>query len=244
MTWYKKWFGEDYLKVYPHRDETEAKLQVNFVASTLNLQPGHRILDLGCGNGRHAGELAAKGLDIFCLDLSPVLLADAKEKYAECCIRFVQADMRAIPFHNAFDYVLSFFTTFGYFPTTDENLRTLKSIAAAMKPGGICFQDYMNKHSVIANLVPSDQKQLDGVEIIQERSYNRAKERIEKKISIHENGKKREYFESVRLYTLDEMTDLFAQAGLAITETYGNFDGSAFRESSPRLLIFAEKETS
>lgn len=242
VTWYKDWFGEDYLKVYPHRDEAEANRQVDFVERILKLKLSQKILDLGCGNGRHANELSQQGYQVTCLDLSSVLLSLARKKYSSdsCCIRFVRADMRHIPFANAFDSVVSFFTTFGYFKTDEENLRTLKNIAQALKPGGTFLQDYLNKSFVVENLVPYDSRQENGFEIIQERHYNRDEERIEKKITLKENGKVREYFESVRLYTLEEMKDLLANTELRLEKTFGDFDGSPFTNESPRLILVGE----
>ncbi|MFQ5708405.1 MAG: methyltransferase domain-containing protein [bacterium] len=246
MTWYKDWFGQDYLKVYPHRDEQEAKKQVDFVEKIVPLQSAQRILDLGCGSGRHALELTRRGHHITCLDLSSVLLRLAREKSGgdDCCIRFVQADMRYIPFSNAFDVILSFFTTFGYFRKDSENLQTLVSIQEALTPGGKFLQDYLNKTFVVENLIPFDSRQANGFEIIQERRYNRSEERIEKKITLKENGKTREYFESVRLYTLEEMKQLLRQTKLNLECTFGDFDGSPFTKESPRLILVGRKESS
>lgn len=243
--WYQDWFGQDYVKVYPHRDEKEARQHVDFVIRALGLKKNQHILDLGCGGGRHAIRLSGLGYNTTCLDLSSVLLEIAKnKKYDKCCIRFVKADMRKMPFTNTFDALVSFFTTFGYFKTDDENLKTLKSIESVLKPGGVFFQDYLNKTYVIENLVPFDSKKMQGYEIIQERFYNKKDERIEKKISLIENGKTRNYFESVRLYTLEEMKNLLKKTSLTLQATYGDFDGSDFLENSPRLLLTGRKEAS
>ena len=164
MAWYKDWFGEDYLKVYPHRDEAEARRQVEFVEEIIPLPLSGRILDLGCGSGRHSAELSKRGYNVTCLDLSPVLLrvAKRKSKGEKCCRQFVRADMRCVPFFKVFDTVVSFFTTFGYFDTTQENLKTLTSIESVLKPGGHFLLDYLNKSHVINNLVASDTRQGDG----------------------------------------------------------------------------------
>lgn len=243
MAWYKDWFGEDYLKVYPHRDEREAKTQVDFVVSVLPLQAGDRVLDLGSGMGRHAIELSRRGLRVACLDLSSVLLKLAKQKGDEvCCAHFVRADMRFIPFAETFDAVLSLFTTFGYFKTDVENQQTLVGIHNALKPGGWFFLDYLNKDLVVKSLAPRDFRIENGFEILQERHYNQKEQRIEKKIKIKENGRVRTYRESVRLYTLAEMQAMLSAAKLTLLKTFGDFDGSDFTASSPRLILVGRRE--
>jgi len=243
MAWYKDWFGEDYLRVYPHRDEREAKTQVDFVAKVLPLKVGDPVLDLGCGTGRHAIALSELGYRVTCLDLSSVLLTLAKQKSDEVCSAwFVRADMRHIPFVDAFGAVLSFFTTFGYFKTDDENQQTLVSIQNALKPEGWFFLDYLNKQLVLKCLVARDSRSENGFEVLQERRYNQTDERIEKKIVIKENGRLREYRESVRLYTITEMQAMLAAAGLKLVRTFGDFDGSEFVGASPRLILVGRRE--
>lgn len=244
MTWYKDWFGEDYLKVYPHRDEKEARRQVKFVDEIIPLKYSWQLLDLGCGTGRHALELTRLGYRVTCLDLSSVLLKLAKQKSDEkdARIRFVRADMRFIPFADAFDAVLSFFTTFGYFKTDEENQKTLLSIRTALRKGGYFFLDYLNKAYVIKNLVPLDSRETADFDILQERHYNRAEERIEKTITLKENGEERQYFESVRLYTLEEMKSMLHKAGLRLENVFGDFDGDVFYSESPRLILVGRRE--
>jgi len=242
--WNSDWFGEDYLKVYPHRDEAEARTQVLSAMHMLNLSGDEEILDLGCGNGRHALELSRAGHRVTGADLSFPLLGIAQTNSRKTFgqARFVRADMRRLPFVNAFDAVVSFFTTFGYFETTGENLKTLLSIRQALKAGGRFLQDYLNKRQVLDNLVPRDTRRENGFEIIQERRYDSAGERIEKKITLRDAGGERQYFESVRLYTPEEMESLLQQAGLRLDRTYGDFDGRPFDKNSPRLILVGHKE--
>jgi len=243
--WFEDWFGQDYLKVYPHRDEDEARQQIDFVEKSLPLNHGDSILDLGCGGGRHARSLSGRGYRVTCLDLSPVLLSLAKSQSPGdgCYLQFVRADMRRLPFRLRFDAVLSFFTTFGYFETDEENLATLLSIKNALSSNGRFLQDYMNKPYVINHLVRMDSKTGNGFEVLQERHYDMNTERIEKKITLKEGADVREYFESVRLYTLDEMERLLARAGLRLDAIYGDFEGNPFTEESPRLVMMGRRET-
>ena len=80
-------------------------------------------------------------------------------------------------------------------------------------------------------------KRGDGFKIVQKRHYNQSEERIEKKITLEEDGVRREYIESVRLYTLTEMQALFSQTRLQLERTFGEFDGRPFSEESPRLIL-------
>ena len=73
-TWYREWFGEDYLAVYKHRDSSDAKDLIGLIRTNVPLDYYMRVLDLGCGNGRHAFALLPHVQKIFGLDLSEKLL--------------------------------------------------------------------------------------------------------------------------------------------------------------------------
>ena len=105
--------------------------------------------------------------------------------------------MRHIPFTNAFDVVLSLFTSFGYFNSDEENERVIQAVAGALKPGGRFLFDYLNIMQALTNLTIEDSRTQDHLKITQQRYYNEQTRRIEKKITVHENGEQREYLESV-----------------------------------------------
>ena len=95
------------------------------------------MLDVGCGYGRHAMELAARGFHVVGLDLSTPLLVrggeEANRRGLE--INFVRGDMRELDFDAQFDAAYCLFSTFGYFDD-ETNKRTAANIARALKPGG------------------------------------------------------------------------------------------------------------
>ena len=72
MTWYREWFGEEYLDLYSYRDEEEARRQVSFFQDRFGPIDGI-ALDLACGTGRHIQELVAQGYHFVGSDLSYVL---------------------------------------------------------------------------------------------------------------------------------------------------------------------------
>jgi len=80
MTWYKDWFNsENYIKVYSHRDETEAEKLVELITKSIILQPGSSVLDMACGSGRHAITFAKIGFYVTAVDLSERLISEAKK---------------------------------------------------------------------------------------------------------------------------------------------------------------------
>lgn len=62
-TWYKEWFGEDYLRLYPHRDHVDAESVVALIEKNVQLRD-KRVLDLACGPGRHVAPFAKRGASV------------------------------------------------------------------------------------------------------------------------------------------------------------------------------------
>jgi len=81
MTWYKDWFNsENYLRVYSHRDQTEAERLVELITKSLKLKINSSVLDMTCGTGRHAITFAKLGFKVTAVDISQLLISEAKKK--------------------------------------------------------------------------------------------------------------------------------------------------------------------
>src|SRR4029434_8542781 len=93
-----------------------ARGEVDFAARVLGLRRGARVLDVPCGFGRHAGELARRGYTAVGVDLSPLMLREARKAHRERNrLQFIQNDMRRLSYRAEFDAVICLFTSFGYF---------------------------------------------------------------------------------------------------------------------------------
>ncbi len=249
--WYKTAFRFDYLRVYPHRNDEEARRQVDFLLVKLDNAPPCDVLDLGCGDGRHSLELSRRGYRVTGLDLSEELLDRARRRTAEegLDITFIQGDMRDAPGVSAFDLVVNFFTSFGYFSEDRENARVLDAIARSLRPGGRFLMDYLNRAYVLSTLVPEDRRNVEGMEVEQRRwitgdpSEAGGHVRINKHVRIREGGVERNYDESVRMYTLKELDAMVDRAGLKVTQTFGDFDGRAVSDDAPRNILIGESRS-
>ena len=227
MAWYQEWFGEEYLELYSHRDEHEARQQVAFVCRQFGAIRG-AVLDLACGTGRHMLELEIAGYRTIGCDLSYVLLRTGQST------RVTRADMRNLPFGTAsFGGLVNFFTSFGYFSSEDENQQVVREMARVLEPGAPFLFDYLNMHRELEKLVERETR--GDVDI--ERWFDSHDRSFNKRITI---GQKR-YLERVRGYDLAEISTMFSSTQLTIRAAFGDFEGSPFTESSPRLILVGSK---
>jgi SAM-dependent methyltransferase len=151
--------------------------------------------------------------------------------------------MREIPYEDYFDLVVQFFTSFGYFESDAENQKVFSAISKALKPGGKFLIDYMNPDQVIRNLVARDEKRIsDDISVIQERWIDDLTHRVNKRITLIKNNEKSVFNESVRMYSLQEITKMLPDDGLLLTGVYGDFDGSEYDLNSSRMILIGEKK--
>lgn len=232
MTWYREWFGEEYLDLYAHRDEEEARKQVHFFRSQCGMIRG-AVLDLACGSGRHVRELHAAGFRVVGCDLSWTLLRHGIAELGPMPVAL--ADMRVLPFRDAaFAGLVNFFTSFGYFEEEDENLRVVREMARVLQKGAPFLFDYLNFPRELKGLVNREERQTDRGPILIERWFDEPSRTFNKRITIGE----RKFLERVKGYDLDEISAIFAASGMALRAAFGDFEGGAYTPDSPRLILF------
>ena len=237
--WYKLSFGELYPVVYAHRSVESAEPESRFAIEQLALAPHARVLDLCCGNGRHLVHLRKHTDNVIGLDYSGDLLAIARKTASAQLIR---ADMRAIPITGAMDAVVNFFTSFGYFEDEAENHAVVHGVSNALKPSGRFMIDYVNPAYARETLVPESEREQDGYLIQETRWISESNGRLNKRTTLTTDGHIRaELGESVKLFTLEDLTELLESERLMVDTVFGDVDGSTFDTTSPRMIIIGSK---
>lgn len=237
--WYRRWFGEEYLELYPHRNREEALRAARLFLDTARPRPGTRLLDLGCGAGRHLEAFRDEGYRPVGLDLSLPLLARSRRRTGDDRVGLVCGDMRRLPLREgSVEGVTSFFTSFGYFATREEDRRVLREIRRVLRDGGVFLLDYLNAAQVRRELVPEDVRRAGGRTVRQERRI--VDDRVVKRIEIQpeEPGEEaRVFHERVRLYEPEELVAGLREAGLVPEERFGDYEGGPHTDDSPRLVL-------
>ncbi len=241
--WYHEWFGSPYYhKLYWERDEEEAEVFIARLAEHLRIPPGSRILDLGCGKGRHSRVLATMGHQVTGIDLSPENIEFAK-RFENENLEFYVHDLR-LPFRtNYFDFAFNFFTSFGYFGTRREHEDAIRTISNGLKPGGILVMDYLNTHYTEHHLVPKEEIRQNGT-LFSIRRWD-DDSHFYKKISITdpELPESLTFTEQVAKFNLGDFTDMFSFQGLQVTEVFGNYGFGPYDITrTPRLILIARKK--
>ncbi len=240
--WFKIWFDSSfYHHLYGNRNEQEAALFVDGLVEKLKPQPNARILDLGCGAGRHSKYLAFKGFRVTGIDLAASSILEAQRFETES-LQFYQHDMRVAFGNRYFDYVFNFFTSFGYFETDAENEVVIRNIANSLKPGGIAMIDYLNVAYAEQRLVREETKMLDGIEYQISRWMD--DDHFFKKITIvkGEGVVPMEYIEKVAKLRLKDFEHMVFKNKLSVKEVYGNYELDRYdADGSPRMILIIGK---
>lgn len=232
--WYRVAFGAHYRKLYAARDDAAGALEAAFVYRAVDGFTGCEWLDAACGDGRHAVALQALGARVTGFDLSPDLLEAAAERGLP---RLIQADIRRPPFPpSTFDVVSLFFTSFGYFDD-DVNRDVLAGLARLLRPGGRLFLDLPDVARLRRTLVPQSETCNELGRCVSRRRLTATRVEKEVEITPADGGPVVRYVESVRLYDHDETRSLLTAAGLALTASYGGYDGRLYGTGDRALYV-------
>jgi 2-polyprenyl-3-methyl-5-hydroxy-6-metoxy-1,4-benzoquinol methylase len=239
MSWFANWFDSEYYHVlYKNRDEKEAEFFIENLVRHLNLKK-NKLLDIACGKGRHATYFNSLGFDVVGVDLSPNNITSAKEN-KNATLQFAVNDMREVYQENQFDVATNLFTSFGYFEKDADEQKAINAMASNLKKEGTLVIDFMNAKNVIANLVASEQKIIDGITFDISRKV--VNQHIIKDIHITDSKTKHHFQEKVKALTLSNFSDFIANSGLKIIDIFGNYKLEEFNaQTSDRLILICKK---
>jgi SAM-dependent methyltransferase len=232
-------FIVDAQRLFPQQTAAEA----DFLQQGLALKPGDRVLDVPCGAGRLANELAGRGFTATGVDGCTDLLDDARREASERGLKseFQRRDMRDLPWTGHFDAAFCFGNSFSYFDD-DQNLRFLKAVRGALKPGGrFALETHFVAETVFTQLQSKRWFPFGDLILLHDTSYDPPSGTITSTYRIIRGGKMEEKQAVYRVYTYREVLRLVESAGFGVLESYGSLTREPLRIGSPGLWLIARR---
>jgi ubiquinone/menaquinone biosynthesis C-methylase UbiE len=244
--WWASYFDAQYLKEYEPLFTLEGdRRDVTRLIDVLGLPSGARILDVPCGQGRHAHLLAEAGFDVDGLDYSRDLLAIARKRGIGRTLRYTRGDMRHLPerWTGRFDAVLNLFTSFGFFVDPADDARVIAELARMLKPGGQLVWHGGSRDGVMAKFLSRDWWPTeDGTMIAHSRSFDPLSGvlTIESRWAGKKSSGSRTH--RIRLYTATRLAELCAGRGLIVEAAFDGWTDQPLRRTSSEMLLVARKD--
>lgn len=229
--------------MFPERRFSAAEDEVKGILALSNLEKGS-VLDLACGPGRHAVALAREGFRVTGVDLSTFLLEKAASlAQAESVnVEWVQYDIRRFLRPEAFDLVISIFTSFGYFDEKRDDLAVLRNVHLSLREGGALVMELMGKEILARGFLPSTSEELaDGRLLVQRREIYDDWTRIRNQWTLIEGDKATTFEFHHTVYSGQELRERLLEAGFGEVKLFGGLDGSEYGLNARRLVAVARK---
>jgi SAM-dependent methyltransferase len=234
MDWYRKFYEKRDIFTHPEEEKAYREKQRSIthreaedLCRLMDLAPGSRILDVYCGNGRHAVELAQKGFEVTGVDTSFSRITFARNWARDegFSASFLMGDAQFLPLGRVFEAVVILGGSFTHFLHEEKNISLLRGLRKVLKPGGLLLIDNPNPLRFWRIQHPegtlADQKEVPYFD------FPLGK------------GKTGGY---VRYYGIDRMISLFKEADLDVQGILGSREGKSYTVESPRMIIIGQAQ--
>lgn len=243
--WYATAFGEDYLRAFaPAFAADRTADEVDGVEALAGMDGPCRVLDLACGQGRHAVALAERGHAVTGLDRSAALLPRAAASAGGESVRWVRGDLRALPLRDgSVDVVIHLFNGFGYLEDDTEDLRGLAEVARVLAPDGLLLQEVLHRDGLMRAWEPVTATRLDDrTVLVEEHAFDLRTDRHTVAHTLVADGEPARHFgTSQRVYTLAELLRMHRAAGLVPETVAGSLVDGGEPDLDDALLVIRSR---
>jgi len=244
--WWSSFFAEPALELWRRAHSTdETRAEASDLARALQLVAGARVLDVPCGNGRLALELASRGVHLCALDAAREFVdeARARAERQNLELELVCGDMRELPWRTEFEAAFCVGNSFGYFED-DGNRAFLAAVARALRPGGCFVLEYpLAAELVLPRRVFRDWHVRGERVLLSDARYDARRGRLETTYTFADltraGGALEQRRASYQVYTVREVVTLLREAGFGAIEALASLDGEPFDTEASELFFRA-----
>ena len=232
--------GSPFLR-HPLLTTERTRQEIDFLVGALALAPAARVLDLGCGFGRHSIELAHRGYRPLGIDPAPAMIKAASMKAQEAGVEVAFKQIAAEEFTPAepFGAAICLFTTLGQVaPASQHDNRGLLATAAkSLKADGRFALEIPQKQPTLDALKPDDRFGDDTRYTQVQRSYHAQSGIVTEQFHLVTPSRSQTYDLRYRLFTRTEVSDLLTSAGLRILHCHAGYTCADLTDDSPFMLF-------
>lgn len=218
----------------------QTRTEVEFLERVLQIPPGAQLLDVPCGNGRHALEFARRGYPMTGVDLSEEFIAEVREK-SPTEARWVLGDMRELSWVSEFDGAYCFGNSFGYLDRANS-VEFLHGVARALKPGGrFAVETGLAAESILPGLLKTRWFKAGDIFMLSENQYHPVEGRLDINYTFIKGSEVETRPTCSYVFTAAEICRMHTEAGLEPLDLLGSAGGEPFQLGSQRLILISVK---
>jgi len=239
----ESFWRETYPFMFPEKRFEDAAERIGQILALASPR-GKHVLDLCCGPGRFSVALAKRGFAVTGVDRTKYLLdkARTRAKAEKVRVEWIRRDMRDFVRPDAFDLVLSTYTSFGYFSDRNDDAVVLANIFTSLRPCGSFFIEMMGKEIIARTFQPSSADSLpDGSILAERRQIVDDWSRVQNDWIVIKNGRARKFTLLLNLYSAQELRERMEAAGFVDVKIYGSLKGDPYGPAAHRLIAVAKK---
>jgi ubiquinone/menaquinone biosynthesis C-methylase UbiE len=243
------WTREYFEHGYPLRwglppPSGHVRLEAAGLWALLQLSATSRVIDIGCGHGRHALTLSERGPEVIGLDFAVTLLNRAQHLATglRTRARWIRGDMRQLPLRSGCADAALVMDAFGFFETEEEHEKVLREAARVVTVGGRLALKVVNGGLVLEAFRETDREQRDGTVVSVSRTLTFSPPRMTERISVRGSGGHGDYERRQRLYRVEELHAAVEHVGFSLVGVFARPDGTPFEpNASSTMWIVAQR---
>lgn len=244
-----KWAREYFERGYGQRwglppVSDRIRLEAGDLWDQLQLSPGARVLDLGCGHGRHALALAQRGAKVLGMDFAETLLTRAKALGSDLNVpaHWLRGDIRRPPLRSGIFAGAILIDALGFFETDEENEVVLSEAVRILAPGGRLGLKVVNGAPVLAAFRATDREEREGVVVTISRRLEPEHARMTEKVIVRGPRGNGEYERQQRLYQSDELCSALERTGFTGVQVFASSKCATFEPTaSETMWVFCQR---
>ena len=212
--------------------------------SNTPLSASPKLLDICCGIGRMAGELARRGFVVTGVDITEQYLQTAREDaaYEKLPIEYINIDAREFKKPGCFDIAVNLYNSFGFFADPKDDLLLVRNAYESLKPGGCFMIETVGKEISVRDFTEGEWFERAGFTVLTKYEVLDSWSIMKNKWILIKDGKRVEKEFTQRLYSAVELRALLLQAGFSSIEIYGDWNEKPYDIDAAKLIVVGRKQ--